>query len=464
MTTDKLAELEAAAATGDPVQLAVYADALQSHGDPRGELIAIDLHAAAHGTTRELDERRATVLTGWLGSLATEPGLRFADGCIDLMYEPGAPELLVARVLGSPAGPYLRSLELYGGSPRIDSALSLLGLGPRPRLRTLAVTRTGFPDGHTIPAKATAALIRATPSLDTIIVRGFAVFGAFPHPGLRRARVAGWDALGSLAGDGPPLTELVELDFAFHRDFYANVPIRPRDLARLLRGIPALLRLDLSRNRRLVQPFVYNAGARIDVFGFARDLAIKRQLTHLAMPGPADAMEAQALQRMIDRMPALERLELASPPPAGTPELIRPGATIVIPPPDVPGRPWPPVEHRHRDAVVVELGAHPHQLAVEPSRLVPMLEAAWDTLSLPAREAWSVVWQVLGALHWDGPDQRPARAAIMVRQLMEALAIDGLVDPAWCRLRDHLHAHHHELPMTVNLRRWFGWSAWSGSP
>jgi hypothetical protein len=455
--TDKLAELEAAAAAGDPVQLAVYADALQSHGDPRGELIAIDLHAAAHGSSRELDDRRAAVLAGWLGSLATEPGLRFENGLLDLMYEPGAPELLLARVLGSPAAPYLRTVELFGGTERIDSAISLIGLGPRPRLRVLAVTRAGFPDGPTVPAKAVASLIRATPALDTLCVRGFSVFGAFPHPGLRRARVAGWDALGSLAGDGPPLTELVELDFAFHRDFVANVPIRPRDLARLLRGVPALKRLDLSRNRHLVQPFAYAPGARIDVFGFTRDLAIKRQLTHLTMPGPTDQTEAQALQRTIDRMPALERFELAWRPPVGTPELIFPGATIVVPPPDDPSRPWPPAEHRHRDAIIVELGTHPHRVAVVPSQIVPMLDAAWERLPGPIRDAWAAVWQVLWTLAWDGPDQRPARAAIMVRQLMEALEIEGLTDPAWCRLREVLHARHHELAMTVNLRRWFGW-------
>lgn len=461
--TDKLAELEAAAATGDPAQLAVYADALQAQGDPRGELIAIDLHAAAHGASRELDDRRAAVLAGWLGSLATEPGLRFSGGFIDLMYEPGAPELLVARVLGSPAGPYLRSLELYGGATRIDSAISLVGLAPRPRLRVLSVTRAGYPDEPTIPARATAALIRATPALETLIVRGFSVFGAVPHPRLVRARVAGWDALGSLAGDGPPLTELVELDFAFHRDFYANIPIRPRDLARLLRGVPALRRLDLSRNRPIVQPFAYAAGARIDVFGFARDLAIKRQLTHLAMPGPSDANEVQTLQRMIDRMPALERLELAWPPPEGAPELVAPRATVVVPPRETPDRPWLAAQHRYRDAIVVELGPHV-QIEVDPSRLVPLLEAAWDTLALPARLVWTAVWQIFITLPWDGPDLRPARAAVMVRQLMEALAIEGLAEPAWCRLRELLHAHHHELPMTVNLRRRFGWSRTSGGP
>jgi uncharacterized protein (TIGR02996 family) len=452
---EKLAELEAAAAAGDPTQLAVYADALQSHGDPRGELIAIDLHAASHGVSRELDDRRAAVLASWLGPLAAEPGLRFENGYVDLMYEPTAPELVLARVLGSPAGPYLRALELTGGHERIDSAISLLGVGPRPRLRVLAVTRAGFTEAATIPAKAATALIRATPALHTLVVRGFSVFGAFAHPGLRRARVAGWDALGSLAGDGPPLTELAELDFSFHRDFTASVAIRPRDLARLLRGVPALQRLDLSRNRRHVTSFAYAHGGRVDVFAFTQDLAIKRQLTHLTMPGPIDQAEAQTLQRTIDRMPALERLELAWPPPPGTPELVRPGATIVVPSFDGPGRPW--LGSEHRDKVIVELGAHPHRVAVEPARIMPVLDAAWDRLAQPVRDAWAIVWQALGALHWDGQDQRPARITIAVRQLMEALVIDELADPAWCQLRDILNARHHELPMTVNLRRWFGW-------
>ena len=201
MTADKLAELEAAAGE-DPAQLAVYADALQSQGDPRGELIAIDLHAAANGGSRELDDRRAAVMTSWLGSLAGDPGLRFTSGFLELVCEPGTNELLLARLLGGPGGPYLRTLELFGDRRRLAQAASLLALAPRPRLRVLAITASGHQDNAIITAKLGAAIIRATPALDTLVARGWAVFGAFPHPRLRRVRVAGWNALGSLAGAG----------------------------------------------------------------------------------------------------------------------------------------------------------------------------------------------------------------------------------------------------------------------
>lgn len=71
-----MAELEALEsalqARWDDATAAVYADALIARGDPRGELIAIDLHIARHGRSEPLVQRRRAVVTAWLG----EGGLR----------------------------------------------------------------------------------------------------------------------------------------------------------------------------------------------------------------------------------------------------------------------------------------------------------------------------------------------------------------------------------------------------
>ena len=49
------------------LRLAVYGDALQAEGDPRGDLIALDLHVEANGPSIELSERRDDLLDRWLG-------------------------------------------------------------------------------------------------------------------------------------------------------------------------------------------------------------------------------------------------------------------------------------------------------------------------------------------------------------------------------------------------------------
>src|SRR5436190_21372831 len=64
-------ELEAALlARWDRATLLVYADALQAAGDPRGELIALDVERAAKGYTDELATRRRKCLYEWLGGVA----------------------------------------------------------------------------------------------------------------------------------------------------------------------------------------------------------------------------------------------------------------------------------------------------------------------------------------------------------------------------------------------------------
>src|SRR5262245_37701548 len=51
----------------DPDTAAVYADLLASRGDPRGELIAIDLELARRESD-ELRRRKRELLSSWLGA------------------------------------------------------------------------------------------------------------------------------------------------------------------------------------------------------------------------------------------------------------------------------------------------------------------------------------------------------------------------------------------------------------
>lgn len=62
-------ELEASLHSSlDRATLEKYSDALQAKGDPRGEIIAIDLQIDVHGATPELSRRRRDRLITWLGT------------------------------------------------------------------------------------------------------------------------------------------------------------------------------------------------------------------------------------------------------------------------------------------------------------------------------------------------------------------------------------------------------------
>src|SRR5262245_35404236 len=117
---NQLADLEAElAARRTPELLADYGRALQAIGDPRGELIAIDLQLAAHGASAERTARRREQVDRWLGpELATrvlEIGA-IDHGFVDLRWPITADEL--ERLLASPAlHAALRALALRTATP-----------------------------------------------------------------------------------------------------------------------------------------------------------------------------------------------------------------------------------------------------------------------------------------------------------------------------------------------------------
>src|SRR5262249_10528860 len=125
----------------------------QTLGDPRGELIALDLHGVGSGVAR-----RRELLLAWLGG-----GIRVwrddADGMwyagdpdhtwatfdrgfmeIVLVAEHGdAPVAAVRGLLASPAGPYLRRMSIAGSDDSLRTVLTDLAARPRPWLRYLAI-------------------------------------------------------------------------------------------------------------------------------------------------------------------------------------------------------------------------------------------------------------------------------------------------------------------------------------
>ncbi|MFY1825068.1 hypothetical protein ACN47A_04085 [Myxococcus fulvus] len=202
--------------------LAVQADVLQQRGDPRGELMALDLNPKPED--RGWRRRRQEVLGTWLGApLAALAGPLVQHGFIhalrdDRFHPPG--------LLDSPLGTFVRQYTVRGD----EQALARLASRPRPWL----VQLTFIPSGPTVRVSDTVrdALIATTPHLQELHLLGSRPpFDAIAHPAVRRVYVGqgripvsgstltvpdGVEVLGTPDAEGRrgPWVEDAELEFA----------------------------------------------------------------------------------------------------------------------------------------------------------------------------------------------------------------------------------------------------------
>lgn len=178
-------ELEAAlAATPDDRELlAVYADALMARGEPRGELIALDLHVERTGSVPPtLWARREELERAVLGRPEAElPSARLRRGFLELDYDVSVEDPDPDDLLDRPIGQYLRRFRLVANHP--DRSVSTLAraLGqPRPHLMSLALT-TGVGDVVQAPPLDPDVV----PRLHMLALAGYAVpLAPVAHPGV----------------------------------------------------------------------------------------------------------------------------------------------------------------------------------------------------------------------------------------------------------------------------------------
>lgn len=161
-------------------EMTVYADYLQSIGDPRGEVIAIDLVNLDTVDEAAWRTRRHDAITAWLGEdLATRLGPSIFQGFVQ---EAGTDETLLA----SPAGDFVRASRLGNDL----SVLARLVSRPRRWLTRLAITadaeRPPLVDGALVDK-----LVAATPRLDELVLRGSGILKRFSHTTLRHLRIEG---------------------------------------------------------------------------------------------------------------------------------------------------------------------------------------------------------------------------------------------------------------------------------
>ncbi len=289
------------AASWDAAHLAVYGDYLMSLGDPRGELIALDLL----GGGPEVIARKNELLVAWIGEALLARIL--ATGAIECgfveLYVDENP-LLLADVLASPAGPFLRTLTMRGRGTTVFRMMTALVADARPWLARLAVVQTS-PAGAPVARPITHPIASALPRLAELDVTGDDVFSRLAIPQLRTLRITG------VAAIAPPaeLPAVIALDVAFGVPGTHRTPSHAAlaDLAPPER-FPALVRLDLSRN----EPGAFaphNLGLAVDPFAWLCDREIRAQLVDLAIPSVRTEAQSETLQRALDGMPALRRIE-----------------------------------------------------------------------------------------------------------------------------------------------------------
>lgn len=405
-------ELEAALqARWDPETAMVYADALIARGDPRGELIALDLHAAHHGETAELAQQRRVRAEAWLGP--EQRSYLFGEvrfGMLErftIRSERTRPAArFVAELFASPAAPYLRSVQIDASAKQVAAALQLLAARPLPWLRRLAITQEY---NGPVPRATLDAFAAAAPHLEELSLEGTRVVTTPVHPNVRTLQIVGGDALVVGAAAMPSVTEI---DLVFDR--YCE-PNKRLAFAPLLnpRLFPALERLDLSRS-----PGTEWAGS---LFSFIHAIESFERIMQLRIPALPSDLDAHAAHVLLERYP---RLEITV---AGMYRRSLPDGAL-HPRLHVPAtRPWPPREQVPVGSQGLTISPPGEEIMLQSC--VDLLEEQFDAMSPGAQAAWAALWDFLDGLGWYHQDYHPIVLpfdAATLRCALEALDDDDV--------------------------------------
>lgn len=309
----------------DAGHLAVYADVLQAHGDPRGELIAIDLERDAGNWTDELAARRSEILANLVPE---HDAIRCRYGFVTVVDS--APTPMLDTVLLGPYGTYVRELTIAGSAEDIRCVVTTLVLRARPWLERLTIRQTDWGNVQ-LSQKLASGLVEMLPRLHTVNVTGRNVFPLVALPTVTTLVASPVKALAALidpaAGGSPPevcLPAVTDLDALLMLDHQTSFPANQQHTVLPASQLPALRRLDLRRNTQLP----VNTG--VDVFRFVAQLALAAQLEQLRLPRLDHVEQAIALQSALDRMPNLTQLEIFGANQARHFELHHPTATITV--------------------------------------------------------------------------------------------------------------------------------------
>jgi len=446
MTRDDIEQ--ALAETFDAEHLSVYSDYLQSIGDPRGELIALDLNGV------DAPDLRDALAREWLGPGAAEllEVTTIEHGFLaDLYLDGGDPRSAhwLAEVLDGPGAPYLRGLTLRGTGAWAREAVARLASRSHGWLQRLSIQTTDETSTPAIDDALTGALARATPRLQQLEVYGHAVFGELAHDTLRSLCVTGYDAVGTLFGSGAAaLPALAVVDLAFHLEA-DTVPSGRRALASMLKPerFPRLRRLDLSRNEPGTTAPHY-LGGRVDPVSFLGWCKLRTQLTHVRMPSVRTPDQAERLAAVMAGMPALRELAVVR----------YYGWSYVSLPPRViapPPWPWSPADLIEPEAVVRfarlrgRSGDDGPHLTLPLPPFVCWLEDRFADLPRDIQGAWLELFETLRV----GPNGPTLFSRALLRTALAGLDPDDDRLSAWRQLRALVEIAGPDDPLTIVTTR-----------
>lgn len=301
-------DLEAAVrATWDREAIEIYADHLQAIGDPRGELIAIDLRIDDRGPTAELRARRAELSEQLFGA-ALPPGL-VKFGFIDADATGMAPASQLATVLRGPGAMFVRSVALAGTTAQNRIALEQLAAEERPWLTKLVIRQWQETTALTLGNEETKKLFARLPALTTLELEGRRILGNVAHPNVRAITITGFDALAALSDPTRIWPRVAKIDFAFHCQFASQFADPPIELiSRLFAGgLPALEELELSRNEPgHVEP--RSLGGELVIPAFALRFSHHPRLAVLALPSLRSEPAVATIERLLASLDALREV------------------------------------------------------------------------------------------------------------------------------------------------------------
>ena len=307
-----VAELEAAVrATWDREAIAIYADHLQAIGDPRGELVAIDLRIDAGDAGPEVLARRTELIHQWFGADLPPGIVRY--GFVDVDASGMGPRSQLEIALRGPGAQFIRSVTLAGPHDDLRAALDELPRERRPWLTSLTVRHWDEKEGPVCLLPATRKLFSRLPALTSLTLEGRRILSAWAHPRVERLRITGYDAIDLTSAEVWP--SLRELDFAFQCQYSTD----HRDpgftaISQLLRTetIPALATLDLSRNERgHLEPRSLGGGVVISAF-FTR-FANHPNLATARLPSLPHETAVDAVERTLATLPAVRDVAVFAP-------------------------------------------------------------------------------------------------------------------------------------------------------
>jgi hypothetical protein len=424
---EKREELESAlAASWDRDTLAVYADHLQAEGDPRGELIALDLEIDARGSTVELSKRRTSLLYAWLGSLVPVDNVHapwIGDSLKCGFVENLVPANL-ERALASPIGPYVRGVTLRDSIDELERKLAVLARHEHRWLVRMTIGDTGSHRAPVDPDIARRAFA-AMPRLHTLeLVHGPAL-ALLSHPTIERLVVHGRSCFDAL-GDGATFARVTDLvithvaepaayDDAYGDENYVEEAPPPAQAAWPKVAFPALRRLEL-------------ADTDLDAaYKLVRSLDARAHVTTLRIPRLRNAADRDELIAIARDMPALAVVEIAH----GT----------HYDPPDIPNLrleraellAWPMQDEAESQGLRVFMPGSKYGETVALIDAIYVMEQRFEALPAAARAAWSQLWRRIAALN--EPIAFPARV------LADAVeSVPELMQNGWRELREELSA------------------------